>query len=458
MKPSIQFVERKEGVKLAYSIFGQGPTLLHPAPWVTNLAFFLEDKVSLKFWMTLANHFTVVLYDKHGCGQSDRDRKEFTLESDLFDLTTVIDALGLNKFILFGISAAGPLTVEYTVRHPGKVTSLILYGTFVRGKDTAKEDVRSALVNLIKSAWGLGSRAITDIFIPGATKEVHDVYAKFQREACSAEIASKLMELNYMHDVTDLLSEIKVPTLVLHREGDKIAPLAQGRQMAMGIPDARFKVFKGNIHLPWLGDTSGIIQEILEFTGEDKLSISSDNKQVLTNEDSDVVEQTSILFTDISSSTDLVTEKGDATARNIFLQHDKIIRDQVRKYGGKELQNLGDGFMLSFPSASQAISCACSIQRIMSDDLPFLRIRIGINSGEVVHREGEHPFGQAVVMASRILSRCKGGQILVSDVTKQLTAGSKFSFVERGAFKAKGFKDSIKLYEVVPAEQETQRF
>jgi class 3 adenylate cyclase len=94
----------------------------------------------------------------------------------------------------------------------------------------------------------------------------------------------------------------------------------------------------------------------------------------------------------------------------------------------------------------------------MSEALPFLKIRIGINSGEVVHREGGHPFGQAVVMASRILSKCKGGQILVSNVTKQLTAGTKFNFIERGTFKAKGFRDSIKLHEVVLAEEESQRF
>lgn len=451
MKPTIQFVQRNDGVKLAYSIFGQGPTLLFPPPWVTDLAFLLEDEFCLKFWMTLADYFTIVIYDKHGCGQSDRDRKEFTPESDLFDLTTIIEALDLNKFILFGISAAGPLSVEYSAQHPHKVTSLVLYGTFVRGKDTGKADVRSALITLIKSAWGLGSRALTDIFIPSAPKEVHEVYAKFQRESCTAEIAYKLMELNYVFDVTDLLSKVKVPTLVLHREKDKIAPLAQGRKLAMEIPSARFKVFKGDIHLPWLGDTSGIIQEILEFTGRDKLHITRDDKQRLTGEDSEVAEQATILFTDISSSTDLVTEKGDAEARNIFLHHDKIIREQVKKYGGKELQNLGDGFMLSFPSASQAISCACSIQRIMSEALPFLKIRIGINSGEVVHREGKHPFGQAVVMASRILAKCKGGQILVSDVTKQLAAGRKFSFIEKGTFKAKGFRDSIKLHEVVPA-------
>ena len=93
MKPTIKFVQRKDGVKLAYSLFGQGPVLIHPAPWVTNLAFSLKDPAALKFWMKLADEFTVILYDKYGCGQSDRDRKDFTLDSDLWDLETIIESL-----------------------------------------------------------------------------------------------------------------------------------------------------------------------------------------------------------------------------------------------------------------------------------------------------------------------------------------------------------------------------
>ena len=148
------------------------------------------------------------------------------------------------------------------------------------------------------------------------------------------------------------------------------------------------------------------------------------------------------------SSTVLVTKVGDAAARDLFLKHDKIVRNQLKKYGGKELQNLGDGFMLSFTSASAAIKYACKIQQQISEDLPSIQVRIGINTGEVVSRETKHPFGQAVVAASRIVSECKGGQILVSDVTKQLTAGSGFSIIERGSFQPKGFNESIKLFEV----------
>jgi class 3 adenylate cyclase/pimeloyl-ACP methyl ester carboxylesterase len=452
MKPSIQFVRRKDGVKLAYSIFGKGPPLVYPAPWITNLSFNLEDPLSYEFWEKIARNATVVLYDKHGCGQSDRDRMEFTLESEFLDLETVINHLRLEKFILFGISAAGPLCVMYAARYPEKVTHLILYGTFVSGKDVANKEVRSALIALIRSAWGLGSKTLMDVFIPRATKEVREIYAKFQRESCSPEIAAKLLELDLEYDVTDLLQRITIPTLILHRKGDRTSPVSQGRQLALGIPNARFKVLKGDIHIPWLGDTNQIIEEILEFIGIRETTAHVDKTAIFPAEESETVEQATIVFTDIVSSTDLVTQVGDAAARDLFLKHDEIVRDQLRKCGGKELQNLGDGFMLAFASASAAIKCACKIQQQISEALPSIQVRIGINTGEVVRREDKHPFGQTVVIASRIVSKCKGGQILISDIAKQLAAGSKLSFVERGRFKPKGFDDSIKLFEIVWSE------
>ena len=132
----------------------------------------------------------------------------------------------------------------------------------------------------------------------------------------------------------------------------------------------------------------------------------------------------------------------------MFIQHDKIVRDQITKHNGRELQNLGDGFMLSFESASAAIKCACDIQKEISWNIPTIKVRMGINTGEVVRREGKHPFGQAVVVTSRIASRAKGEQILVSDVTKHLISGSRFPFIEKGRFKPKGFRETMKIHEV----------
>jgi len=461
MKPSIQFVKRPDGVKLAYTRFGKGQVLVFPSPWVTSLSYIIEDPFANHFWERISEAATVILYDKHGCGQSDRDRKDFSLESELVDLETVIDHLGLGQFSLLGSSMAGPVAMAFTSRHPQKVTRLILYGTFASGKNLATEDVKSALMSLIRASWGLGSKAIADIFLPGANTKELESLAKFQRESSSPETAARIMELAYSFDVTGLLSGIKIPTLILHRDGDKAIPIDHGRKLAGEIPNSVFRVMKGKIHPWWYGESDEIINEILGFLSggtskppiNDKTEVFSAKDQVGDIPDSrfdgsEIVEQATIVFTDIVSSTQLVTELGDATARDIFLQHDRIIRERLEKYGGKELQNLGDGFMLSFNSPSAAIRCACDIQSELSKSLPSVRVRMAINTGEVVKREGEHPFGQAVVLASRIISKAKGGQVLVSDVSKQLASGSKFSFSDKGRFKPKGFSETIKTHEV----------
>jgi class 3 adenylate cyclase len=230
----------------------------------------------------------------------------------------------------------------------------------------------------------------------------------------------------------------------------------------MEIPNALFKVLNGDIHLPWRGESDKIIEEICAFVGVKESKTSDallfetspqpsqvEGKSDFSGEVSEIVEQATIVFSDMVSSTELVTRLGDAAARDIFLQHDKIARNQIKRYGGRELQNLGDGFMLSFESPSAAIKCACDMQREISKNIPSIKIRIGINTGEVVRREGQIPFGQAVVVASRLANKAKAEQILVSDVTKHLVAGSGFQFTESGRAKLKGIAEILKMYEVV---------
>lgn len=448
MNPSVQFGKRKDGITIAYSVFGNGPPLVLPPPWVTSLSLAIEDPFMNQYIERLAQYMMVIFYDKHGCGQSDKNRTEFTLESELLDLETVVDHIGLEEFYLFGASMSGPLTIAYTARHPKRVTRLILYGTYSNGETLAKKKVQAAIISLIKASWGLGSKALADVFIPGANSEELQSLAKFQRLSSSADMAAKLLELCYSVDVTNDLSSIKPPTLILHRDNDKAILIHHGRQLAAEISDAHFKILGGTSHPPWYGESNEVIDEVLDFVGIARSSKANDYIRDFSGEESEPAEQATIVFSDIVSSTNLVNSLGDAEARDIFMQHDKIIRDQIKRYKGEELQNLGDGFMLSFESATSAIKCACAIQKEIAQNLPQIHLRIGINTGEVIKREGRRPFGQAVVLASRIVSECEGGQILISDISKQLAAGGKFSFAERGKFKPKGFDDSIKLHAV----------
>jgi class 3 adenylate cyclase/pimeloyl-ACP methyl ester carboxylesterase len=448
MKPSVQFAKRKDGVTLAYSIFGSGPPLVMPPPWVTSLSFAIEDPFMSKYLQRLAQHMTVIFYDKHGCGQSDRNRKDFTLESELLDLETVVDHVGFEEFSLFGTSMAGSISIAYAARHPKRVTRLILYGTFANGEKLSKKKVQAAIISFVEASWGMGSKALADIFIPGANSDELQSLAKYQRLSSSPDMAARILELVYSIDVTKVLSSIKIPTLILHRDHDKTISAQHGRHLAAEIPDAHFKILSGNHHPPWYGESDEVINEVLNFLGIVTTDKTTGDVLDFSVEESETAEQATIVFTDLVSSTDLVSRLGDAGARDIFLQHDKIIREKIKKYRGTELQNLGDGFMLSFDSATAAIKCACTIQKEIAQNLPQLQIRIGINTGEVVKREGRRPFGQAVVLASRIVSECNGGQILISDISKQLAAGSKFNFSEKGKFKPKGFEEHIRIHEV----------
>ena len=449
MKHSIRYAKRIDGVKIAYMIFGEGPALICPQGWVTNLLLYDEDPLIQEFYETLSERFTIVAYDRHGCGQSDRERTNFTLDGELLDLETVVDALNLSSLSIFAFSISGAAAVAFSTKYPDKVNKLILYGAYANGELISPKEVQTAVISMVRASWGLGSKALSDIFIPGATPEGRKAFVEYQKKSASAEVAANLLRLTYSQDVSEFLPMLKVPTLVLHREKDASIGIQLGQNLAQQIPNAEFRVLRGNLHFPWLGDAKEVIGEVLNFLTEGKIKGYPEKKIVAPSDESNVVEQTTIMFTDIVSSTNLVSEAGDANARNLFVQHDKLIRGVLTKYGGIELQNLGDGFMLSFPSATYAIRCACAIQKTISQNLPQVKLKIGINTGEVVIREGHHPFGQAVVIASRIVEKCTGQQILISDISKSLAAGSNFACSEIGKFKPKGIDYSIKLFEVL---------
>ena len=448
MKPAIQYVKRKDGATIAYSEFGHGQPLIYPAPWVTNLAYFFEDPSILRFWEKISLEMRVILYDKYGCGQSDRNRKNFSIEEELLDLESIIDHLNLEKVVLFGISMAGPIAISYASKYPDKIDKLVLYGTYSNGNKLANTELREAIISMVKAHWGLGSKTLAEFFIPNATPEDVKAFVKFMQDSADSEMATNLIRLSYSIDVTNLLDKINVPTMILHKDRDKVIPVKHGRFLAMNIPNSKFKTITGNIHFPFHESGDEIVFEILKFLGK--------NLEPKFKGDVDLpaesIEQNTIVFTDIVASTDMLTNLGDATARDIFIKHDQIIRNQLKFFRGKELQNLGDGFMLSFSSASLAIKCSCAILREIKNRLSPVKIRIGINTGEVVFREGEHPFGQAVVIASRINQKCKGGQILVSDITKKMVSGSMIDFEYKGNFSLKGISGRNKLYEPICVE------
>jgi len=438
MERQIRFCTRSDGVRLAYLTMGDGPALVCLARWVGHLEL-MWSPVSEYFFERLARYHTVVIYDKHGTGLSDRDRTDFTLEAELRDLETVIDHLKLERLALFGDSEGGPIAACYADKYPQHVTHLVLYDTYARGKGILAEDLKDSLLSLIRSHWGIGSKTLTDLFLPGADAMVSQAFAYFQKESATPEMAAQMFDLCYQIDITDVAQRLRVPTLALHREQDQIIPFQLGRELASLIPNARFVPLKGDQHVPWYGDCDSVLRAIADFLGDPVPQAAG--QAPLT-----------ILFTDMEGSTTLTQRIGDDKAQEILRNHNAIIRSAVNIQGGKEIKHTGDGVMVSFPSASLAILCAIIVQMGLDQynqanpDNP-IHVRIGLNTGEAIAEE-QDLFGTAVQLGARICAHAEPNQILVSDVVRQLVAGKDFQFIERGETTLHGFKEPVRLYEV----------
>jgi pimeloyl-ACP methyl ester carboxylesterase/DNA-binding CsgD family transcriptional regulator len=246
MRPVVRFAATPAG-RVAYSVTGSGPPLLWLVGWVTHLGLMWENPSHRRFVEALAREHTVIRYDKIGCGLSDRDRTDFTLESELQVLKALVEHLGLDRFALFGSCESGQVAAAYAATRPDRVSSLILYGGCARGADLAPDDVRQSLLALVRAHWGLGSRVLADIWFPAASPELTTMFARLQRAAATAGMAASLLEMFYRFDVTDLLPAIRVPTLVAHRRGSRAVRFELGRELAAQIPGAQLAAFDGRM-------------------------------------------------------------------------------------------------------------------------------------------------------------------------------------------------------------------
>ena len=268
MERQIRFCVATDGLRLAYSIMGQGPALVVPPAWMSHQELVWQQPEYRRFWESLATHHTLVCYDRPGTGLSDRNRTEFSVDSDVQDLETVIDHLKLKRLALMGYSEAGPVVIAYAAKHPRRISHLILYGTCARGPAITTDEVKASLISLVRSHWGIFSKTLAEIWAADADATVTESLAKFQRESTTPEIAAKILDLVYKTDVTHLLPRLRVPTLVLHRQQERATPFRLGREMASLIPNARFVPLEGRDHLPWLGDFESVLRPIAEFLGD----------------------------------------------------------------------------------------------------------------------------------------------------------------------------------------------
>ena len=247
---------------------GAGPPLLCDSGWITHLRGQLELFSYAAFMERLAGRFTVIRYDKPGCGLSDRDGIDLSFDGQVAAALAVADAVGASRFSLFGASQGGQLAAAIAAKCPERVDALVLYGTCANGADLAPTQVRDSIVALTRAHWGLGSKMLAGIFVPDPTAEDVEAFTRLQRAAAPAAVGSRLLEVYYDTDIRALLPTIKARTAVLHREGDSATPFELGREVATLIPGATLIPLPGSGHLFYQGEWEPVLAAVLGFLGE----------------------------------------------------------------------------------------------------------------------------------------------------------------------------------------------
>ncbi len=445
MEPQIRFCTSADGTRIAYATLGEGPPLVFVPPWGGDMGrdwTYPECRAPLE---SVSRGRLFVSFDRRGVGASQREVDDFSLDAQVADVATVVDHLGLERFDLWGQLDGAAISVAYAAQNPQRLSRLVLWSPYPCGVDFAKPGAILALIELIRANWGLARRAIATVVFPSGPTELQSWFSDSLRRSLSPEVTAKHVEFYGTVDVRPVLPQVKVPTLVLHRHGDRDAPISAGRAVAALIPDSRFVALEGDIDHAFLGDTS-YLERLTQFLDEGRA-------QALKSERLEAGDVHTILITDMEGSTTLTRGLGDAKAQDVLRTHNTILRDALKAHSGSEIKHTGDGIMASFASASRALEAAIAMQRAFAQhleanpDVP-IRVRIGLNAGEPVAEEKDL-FGTAVQLAARICDYAEPGQILVSIVVRELAAGKQFLFAERGEAALKGFDEPVRLYEVM---------
>jgi len=438
----IRFCLTSTGRRIAFTSLGQGPALLFPAWWINHLQVLWEQRSARDFFQGLARHHTVVLYDRQGCGLSDRTPTDYSLDSDLQALETVIDHLKIKRLSLFGFSHGAAAAIAYAVKHPRRVSHLVLYGMLNRPLLTG--EMGAALTNLIRAHWGIGSRTLADMLLPGADLETVEWFARWQRESASPEVTIQVASIDY--DLGDLPEKVRVPTLIMHRQEDTLMPFHEGKELAARIPGARFVPLVGYMHPCFLGDVDSILRLVAEFLG-DPMHPRQDSSTAMVAPAPLGRMLATVLFIDIVGSTERVAAIGDKAWAALLERHRALVRIEISRFRGREIDVTGDGFLMTFDTPARAIQCVWSIQEALR--AIDITIRAGLHTGECEVTESGLS-GIAVHVGSRVSSIAGPGEILASSTVKAIVTGSDILFEDRGNHKLKGVPDEWQLFAAKP--------
>lgn len=267
MQQRVDHAATADGTVVAFASVGEGRPTLYVSGWVSHLRLSWDLPEERAFYEGLARGCRLVRYDRAGCGLSPRSAGPPSLEFELEQLAAVAATLGPEPFDLIGSSLGALVAVAWAAAHPETVRRLVVYGGWVSGAEISPPDVQEHVLGLVESHWGLGSDVLTDIFAPDAQPTTREHFGRYQRSSSDGATARALLAMSYGLDIRAVLADVRAPTLVVHREKDRAAPVAQAEELASGIPGARLVVLPGRSHLPYAGDTQELLATIRRFLG-----------------------------------------------------------------------------------------------------------------------------------------------------------------------------------------------
>jgi pimeloyl-ACP methyl ester carboxylesterase len=422
---------RSGDVSIAYQVVGDGPLDLVFVPgWISNVEAAWEEPGYRRFLDRLASFSRLILFDKRGTGLSDRVAVDQlpSLEQRMDDVRAVMDAAGSRRAAILAVSEGGGMALLFAATYPERTVALVTYGVFatrVPAPDypwAPSPDDRERWLTRLEEEWG-GEVDLSDL-APSVAGDPRFAswWSSFLRRSASPAAAVALGRMNGQMDVRPILPTIRVPTLVLHRTGDLDAKVDEGRFIAERIPGARFVELAGTDHLIWTQNPDQILDEIEEFlTGARH---GPEAERVLAT----------VLFTDIVGSTARAVKMGDRQWMDALEAHRTMVRWYLERYRGHEVDTAGDGFFATFDGPGRAIRCALAVRDTALEH--GVEVRAGVHIGEV--EIGEKPGGLAVHIGARISGQAAAGEVLVSQMVKDLVAGSGLHFEDRGPRGLKG--------------------
>jgi class 3 adenylate cyclase len=442
--PEIQYARSADGTNLAYQVSGSGPlelVFLHVAYPIDLLS---EDPGFDRFRRRLGSLSRAVWFDARGNGASEGQaldgQREEIFDADFF---AVLDAVGFERPVVVAEGWPGLRAIRFSAAHPERVDSLVLINSYAHGlRDTdyplgVPPGAVEGIIEAARQHWGTTEAAAQNLQILAPSRADDERFrawfARAARFSGGPDLVADMMRAGYEDDVRPLLPALSVPTLVLHREGDRYVDVGMGRYLAEHIPGARFVAVPGADHLFFVGDTDALVDEIEEFLTGARSGAEGEVMMV------------AVLFTDIVASTEHQLKVGPRAWSRLSDQHDAMVRSALVRNRGREVKTMGDGFLATFNSTGGALRCAEAILAGATD--LELELRVGLHTGEVEVR-GDDIAGLAVTIAKRICDVASAGTVLVSETVRSNMVSSGLEFKSQGDYELKGLPGNWRLYTV----------